>query len=57
MSYQGVATGPKFPEALFVHCINDLDGKLNIMLDAIENDPHQDWTAFQSKFQTELLKK
>jgi len=48
---------PKFPEALFVHYIDQLDGKLTLILDAIENDPNTNWTRYQSVFNSELYKK
>ena len=48
---------PQFPEALFVYYINELDGRLNLMLNAIENDPNLNWTGFQPKFKSELFKK
>ena len=55
--YNNTVTLPKFPEALCVHYVCELDRKLNLMLDIIKNDPNQDWTSFHSKFRTELLKK
>ena len=54
---KGSVTYPKFPEALMVHYIDQLDGKMTIMQDAIENDPNTDWTAYQSIFKSELYKK
>ena len=33
---KGSVTSPKFPEALFVHYIDELDGRLNLMLNAIK---------------------
>ena len=54
---KGYITVPRFPEALFVHYIDELDGRINMMLNAIENDPNMDWTCFQSKFKVELFKK
>ena len=53
----GYITVPRFPEALFVHYIDEFDGRINMMLNAIENDPNMDWTGFQSKFKVELFKK
>ena len=37
--------------------IDKLDARLNLMLNAIENDPNINWTGFQSKFRAELFKK
>jgi 3'-5' exoribonuclease len=56
-SGNNVVTIPKFPEALCINCIGNLDGRLNVMLDIIKDDPNQDWTSFQSKYNTEFLKK
>ena len=56
-SEKGSVAVPRFPEALFVCYINELDGRLNLMLNAIENDPNLNWTGFQSKFRAELFKK
>jgi 3'-5' exoribonuclease len=54
---KGSVTYPKFPEALMVHYIDQLDGRMTLMQDAIENDPNTDWTAYQSIFKSELYKK
>ena len=54
---EGSAAVPRFPEALFVYYIDKLDARLNLMLNAIENDPNMNWTGFQSKFRAELFKK
>ena len=48
---------PLFPEALFVHYIDTLDGRINLMLDAIENDPNKEWTDTHNHFRSELYKK
>ena len=48
---------PRFPEALFVHYIDSLDGRLNLMLDAVANDPNSEWTDNQNHFRSELYKK
>ena len=48
---------PQFPEAMFVNYINELDGKLNLMMDVIKNDLNLNWTSYQSNFKTKLLKK
>ena len=37
---KGFAILPKFPEALFVHYIDLLDGKITLILDAIEKYPN-----------------
>ena len=50
-------TVPRFPEALFIHYINKLDRGINMMMNAFENDPNMNWTAFQSKFNAGLFKK
>ena len=57
MPEEGPAAVPQFPEALFVYYIDKLDARLNLMLNAIENDPNINWTGFQSKFRAELFKK
>ena len=54
---KGSVTYPKFSEALMVHYIDQLDGRMTLMQDAIENDPNTDWTAYQSIFKSELYKK
>ena len=55
-SEEGAVTVPQFPEALFVHYIDELDGKLNLMLDEIANNPNHEWINFQSIFKAEMLK-
>ena len=54
---KGAAILPKFPEALFVHYIDQLDGRTTLILDAIEKDPNTNWTGYQSIFKSELYKK
>ena len=54
---RGSAVFPKFPEAMFVHSIDELDGRLNLMMDAIENDSNINWTGYQPEFRAELFKK
>ncbi len=54
---KGSVTYPKFPEALMVHYIDQLDGRITLMQDAIEKDPNSDWTGYQSIFKSELYKK
>ena len=56
-SEKGSVAVPRFPEALFVYYIDELDGGLNLMLNAIEYDPNLNWTGFQSIFRSELFKK
>ena len=56
-SEKGAFTYPQFPEALIVHYINQLDGRITLMQDAIEKDPNTDWTGYQSIFKSELYKK
>jgi len=53
----GAMGTPRFPEALFVHYIDILDVRMNLMLDAIENDPNKDWTDNHNHFRSELYKK
>jgi len=53
----GAFCTPRFPEALFVHYIDTLDDRINLMLDAIENDPNKDWTDNHNHFRSELYKK
>ena len=54
---KGSVTSPKFPEALFVHYIDELDGRMNQMLNAIEDDPNLSWTDRHNLFRHELYKK
>ena len=54
---KGSVTYPKFPEALLVHYIDQLDGKLTLMQETIEKDPNQNWTKYLSTFKGELYKK
>ena len=54
---KGSVTYPQFPEALIVHYIDQLDGRITLMQDAIEKDPNTDWTGYQSIFKSELYKK
>ena len=51
---KGSVAYPRFPEALFVHYIDQLDGRITLMQDAIEKDPNTDWTGYQSIFKSEL---
>ena len=54
---KGYITVPRFPEALFVHYIDELDGRMNQMLNAIEDDPNLSWTDRHNLFYHELYKK
>ena len=54
---KGSVTFPQFPEALIVHYIDQLDGRITLMQDAIEKDPNTNWTGYQSIFKSELYKK
>ena len=54
---KGYVAVPRFPEALFIYYIDELDGRMNMMLNAIENDSNMNWTGFQAKFRAELFKK
>ena len=54
---KGSVTYPQFPEALIVHYIDQLDGRIILMQDAIEKEPNTDWTGYQSIFKSELYKK
>ena len=62
LSYEGIGNAgslvtPRITEALFVHYIDSLDGRLNLMLDAIANEPNSEWTDNQNYFRSELYKK
>jgi len=48
---------PKFPEALLVHYIDEMDGRLNLMLETMQNDPNNEWTDRHNQFKSELYKK
>ena len=50
---KGAITVPRFPEALFVNYIDELDGRINMMLNEVGNDPNMNWTGFQSQFREE----
>ena len=54
---RGGNASARFPEALFVHYMDTLDGRMNLMLDAIENDPNKDWTDNHNHFRSKLYKK
>ncbi len=48
---------PRFPEALLVHMIDDLDGKLDLMYRAIDNDPSEgSFTSARNYFRSLLFK-
>ena len=53
----GALRASRFPEALFVYYINALDSRINLMLDAIANDPNSEWTDNHNHFHSELYKK
>ena len=62
LSYEGTPekgsiTIPRIPEAMFVNYINELDEKIHMMMNTIENDQNMNWTDFQSQFMAELYKK
>ena len=49
---------PMFPEALVLHCLDNLDSKLASMQDLIASDvnPDPDWTAYNPMFERPLFK-
>jgi 3'-5' exoribonuclease len=52
---KGSAVTPRFPEALLVHFIDNMDGKLNLMQDAIDNlSDIEEWSDRKNYFRTEL---
>jgi 3'-5' exoribonuclease len=53
----GTPVPPRFPEALFIHLLDILDGKMDIMQREINNDPNQNWTDKYNHFYRELWKK
>ena len=58
LSHQGAqeqssVTAYRFPEALFVHYIYELDGGMNMMLDAFKNDQNLNLIGSQSVFRAE----
>ena len=53
----GTPVPPRFPEALFIHLLDTLDGKMDIMQREINNDPNQNWTDKHNHFYRELWKK
>ena len=54
---KGSVNYPQFPEALLVHYIDQLDGRITLMLDTIEKDPNTHWTGYKPIFKSELYKK
>ncbi|SVE09601.1 uncharacterized protein METZ01_LOCUS462455, partial [marine metagenome] len=54
---KGSVNYPQFPEALLVHYIDQLDGRITLMLDNIEKDPNTHWTGYKPIFKSELYKK
>ncbi len=53
----GTPVPPRFPEALFIHLLDTLDGKMDNMQREINNDPNQNWTDKHNHFYRELWKK
>ncbi len=53
----GTPVPPRLPEALFIHLLDTLDGKMDIMQREINNDPNQNWTDKHNHFYRELWKK
>jgi 3'-5' exoribonuclease len=49
---------PATPEAMMVHCLDNLDAKLSMMFEAIHNDPDatSDWTAYVKALETRVFK-
>ncbi len=55
---KGAVIHPRFPEALLVHYIDEMDGKLDMMTKAIEDDRNPGhWTDDRNYFRTPLRKK
>ena len=54
---KGAVLAPRFPEALFVHFIDEMDGKLDLIQRAIQDDPNLVWTDRHNPFHRELYKK
>ena len=63
ISHQGKLTSgaprvPKIPEALLVHFIDEIDGKMDLMLRTINEDNNPvDWTDSRNIFSTQIWKK
>ena len=53
----GSLGSPRFPEALFVHYMNVLDDRINLMQNDIASDPNPEWTDTHNHFHSELYKK
>lgn len=52
---KGSVVRPKFPEAMLVHYIDDMDGKLGLMQDVLENlNDMDEWSDRKNYFRTEL---
>ncbi len=52
----GSVIEPKFPEALLIHHIDNMDARLTQMIEIIENDPNSDWTDTRNPFHRQLFK-
>ncbi len=49
---------PKFPEALLVHYIDEIDGKIDLMIRTIKEDNNlEEWTDKRNIFRTQIWKK
>ena len=48
---------PKFPEALLISIIDEMDGKMDLINRDISEDNNDDWTTSQNHFRTQLWKK
>ena len=53
----GTPVPPKFPEALFVHLLDNFDGKMDLMIREIELSSEKEWTDKHNHFYRELWKK
>ena len=49
--------GHRFPEALFIHYMDSLNDRMDLMNDAIANDSNPEWTDDHNYFRSELYKK
>ncbi|MDP6570807.1 MAG: OB-fold nucleic acid binding domain-containing protein [Candidatus Marinimicrobia bacterium] len=54
---KGAVQTPLFPEALFVHYIDEMDGKMDLIQRAIQDDQNPVWTDSHNPFHRELFKK
>ncbi len=53
----GTPVPPRFPEALFIHLLDTMDGKMDIMKREIIKDSNHEWTDKHNHFYRELWKK